>query len=60
MKLSFHGAEYEYHPADIKVIEGEVGGIYRGSPWKVHRVIQRQQHRHHPIELTYRGIHYTR
>ena len=60
MKLSFHGAEYDYHPAQIKVTEGEVGGVYRGSPWRVHRIIKRQQHRHTPVELTYRGVHYTR
>ena len=37
MKLSFHGASYEYHPSEIKVTEEEVGGRYRGLPWKVHR-----------------------
>ena len=61
MKLSFHGAEYEYHPHNVEVVEGEVGGVYRGSPWRVHRTINRQQRRRHSTtELTYRGVHYTR
>lgn len=60
MKLSFHGAKYEYQPHGAEVVEGEVGGVYRGSPWRVHRAMNRKQRRHSTTELTYRGVHYTR
>lgn len=57
MKLSFRGIQYESHPSTIEVVEGRVGGLYRGSPWKLHqpkqtpkRIAQRQ--------MTYRGVRY--
>ena len=58
MKLSFHGAKYEFQPSELEVTEGGIGGTYRGSPWKVHHFKQQHRHRKFPLELTYRGVHY--
>ena len=60
MKLSYRGANYELNQPTLEITEEKVGGVYRGSPWKIHHY-QRQNRRHQfPIEFTYRGIHYTR
>ncbi len=58
MQLSFRGVHYEAEPKTLDVIEGEVGGTYRGKPWKVHRYRQqlRSSENH---ELKYRGVRYT-
>ncbi|NJL83050.1 MAG: DUF4278 domain-containing protein [Chloroflexaceae bacterium] len=58
MKLSFLGAHYEYQPPVVEVSEGEVGGTYRGKPWKTHSVKVHQRHQHRPAQLTYRGVPY--
>ena len=60
MKLSFRGVKYEGPHTEWEITEGKVGGVYRGSPWKVHHV--KQQHRRHEngSELVYRGVHYKR
>lgn len=58
MKLQFRGKSYEAPHIEWDVKEGEVGGTYRGRPWKKHHL--REQHRRHKskLELTYRGVHY--
>ncbi|MEL6581608.1 MAG: DUF4278 domain-containing protein [Cyanobacteria bacterium J06607_15] len=60
MKLQFRGKSYEAPHLEWGVNEGEVGGTYRGRPWKVHHL--KEQHRCNSAksELTYRGIHYTK
>ena len=58
MKLSFHGAKYEFHPAELEVAEDKVGGVYRGSPWKLHRFKQQCRRRKNSQQLTYRGVPY--
>ena len=58
MKLSFHGASYEYDPTEVEVTEGEVGGRYRGLPWKVHCCKQKYNRKYSSVELVYRGVHY--
>ncbi len=58
MRLQFRGKTYERPNLDMDVSEGEVGGIYRGTAWKVHYL--KEQHHRNQIksDLTYRGIHY--
>ena len=58
MKLSFHGASYEYHPSEVKVTEEEVGGRYRGLPWKVHCSKQQYKRKPSSVEFVYRGVYY--
>ena len=60
MKLSFHGAKYEYHPSELAVTEEQVGGVYRGSPCKIHRFKHLSHQRQSSPKLTYRGISYQR
>ncbi|MBE9048543.1 DUF4278 domain-containing protein [Pleurocapsales cyanobacterium LEGE 10410] len=60
MRLHFHGHDYDDPYVEWQVSEAEVGGKYRGVPWKIHRVAK--PHRllsDHP-ELVYRGVHYTK
>ena len=60
MKLQFRGKPYDAPHVEWDVNEGEVGGTYRGKPWKVHHL--KEQHRRKPAKslLTYRGISYTK
>ncbi len=60
MKLQFRGKIYEAPHTEWDVNEGEVGGKYRGEPWKVHHLKERHRHSGNKAELTYRGIRYTR
>ena len=60
MRLQFRGRIYEAPHVEWKVKEGEVGGVYRGNPWKVHHLKEKHRHNYSQTELTYRGIHYTR
>ena len=58
MKLSYRGAAYEYEPPTIDMVEGEVGGKYRGQPWRC------SYPRHIPVpqpalDLKYRGVAYS-
>lgn len=58
MELHFLGAKYESEPLTLEVTEGSTGGLYRGSPWKIHRFQQQYRRRRSPIKLTYRGATY--
>jgi hypothetical protein len=60
MKLHFHGKTYEGPHLQWNVTEGQVGGLYRGSPWKVHHLKEQHRSSHKPFLLTYRGVHYTK
>ncbi|MEM7758455.1 MAG: DUF4278 domain-containing protein [Cyanobacteria bacterium P01_A01_bin.40] len=60
MKLQFRGNFYETPQTKWNVTEGDVGGMYRGKPWKVHYLQEQHRHKHAQSELTYRGIHYTK
>lgn len=59
MQLLFRGVHYEDTPTTLEVVEGEVGGVYRGSPWRVHRLIESPR-RTRPHEFIYRGIRYSK
>ena len=58
MKLHFHGSTYEDNHTELKITEGQVGGRYRGTPWKMHSILQRQQLRSKSSQLKYRGVSY--
>ena len=58
MRLQFRGKIYEAPHIEWDVSEGEVGGLYRGKPWKVHHLKEKHRQNHSKTELTYRGIHY--
>lgn len=58
MRLQFRGKIYEKPPSEWEVIEGKVGGVYRGKPWKVHSLKEQHRNHHQRSELTYRGVHY--
>ena len=60
MKLHFHGNTYEDHHTELEVAEGAIGGRYRGTPWKMHRILKRQQLRSDSSQLKYRGVTYTK
>ncbi|MDJ0900612.1 MAG: DUF4278 domain-containing protein [Xenococcus sp. MO_188.B8] len=59
MKLHFHGQTYDSPHVELPVDEGQVGGRYRGSQWRIHRIHQ-QHRRQNSAQLTYRGVHYTK
>ncbi len=60
MKLQFRGKSYEAPHTEWNVDEGEVGGMYRGKPWKVHHLKEQHRRSQTKSELTYRGIHYSK
>jgi Domain of unknown function (DUF4278) len=60
MRLQFRGKFYEGPHIEWDTTEGEVGGTYRGKPWKLHHLKEQHRHRHVHKELTYRGVHYTK
>jgi hypothetical protein len=57
MRLSFHGAKYEYKPVVPQVVEDNINGTYRGAPIKIHHYLKVAS-RHQSQDLIYRGIHY--
>ena len=60
MKLQFRGKTYERPDLALDVSEGEVGGLYRGKPWKTHHLKEKYRCNHAKSDLTYRGVHYTK
>ena len=60
MRLQFRGRIYEAPHVEWDVREGEVGGLYRGKPWKVLHLKEKHRCNRAKAELTYRGVHYTK
>ena len=60
MKLQFRGKSYEAPHVEWDINEGEIGGMYRGKPWKTHHLKEKHRRTHLESELTYRGVHYTK
>lgn len=57
MKLTYRGIGYDSEPQSFNLMEGEIGGKYRGNDWQV------RYPRHIPVpatlpNLTYRGARY--
>ncbi|ERN42407.1 hypothetical protein KR51_00009300 [Rubidibacter lacunae KORDI 51-2] len=57
MEFLFRGVHYHYQPSALEVEEGEVGGTYRGSPWRLHHPKQSVRRVSHK-QMTYRGVDY--
>lgn len=60
MKLHFRGRDYDGPHTEWEVKEEEVAGVYRGSPWRIHRPIEKHRRRQRNAECIYRGVHYTK
>ena len=60
MKLHFHGSTYEDKHVELDVKEGNIGGRYRGTPWKVHHLARKQQRHNESSQLKYRGVPYVK
>ena len=60
MRLQFRGKIYEAPHVEWDIVEGEVGGVYRGKQWKVHHLKEQHRRKHVKSLLTYRGISYTK
>ena len=60
MKLQFRGKTYESSYTEWDVSEGEIGGIYRGKPWKVRHLKEKHRHNNQHTGMTYRGVRYTK
>lgn len=56
MKLCYRGVSYEPNPTSIETIQGEVGGKYRGFPWRHTYVKMSGRHTQPSYELYYRGV----
>jgi len=59
MRLTYRGINYEPETIPFETTEGEVGGKYRGQPWRYHYP------RHIPelppkLWLQYRGVRYSK
>lgn len=59
MRLSYRGINYEPETMPLEVTEGELGGKYRGQPWRYHypRHIPELQPK---LWLHYRGVSYSK
>lgn len=59
IKLIYRGVSYDYNPPTVQVAEGEVGGKYRGSSWRVH-TLKEPLRLKNKANLSYRGVKYSR
>ena len=57
MKLRYRGVTYEREPSTLEVIEGEVGGKYRGQNWH-HSYPRHMTHLRNKPSMEYRGVAY--
>ena len=58
MKLTYRGANYEYDIPTMDIVEGEVGGQYRGQNWN-YRYPRHIPVPHQAYDLKYRGVEYS-
>ncbi|NEP57988.1 MAG: DUF4278 domain-containing protein [Symploca sp. SIO2G7] len=57
MKFSYRGIQYQTEPATLEIREGEIGGTYRGLPWRFNYLSHIPEPP--PVHnLTWRGISY--
>jgi hypothetical protein len=57
MQLCYRGVFYDYDPIPAEISEGEVGGKYRGLPWRHTHVKRNKGLAAKPVyELYYRGV----
>ncbi len=63
MELTYRGATYIAPSTTAEVFETEKEGVFLGAHFKIKRSHPNRVHRRayqQPIQLTYRGVHYTR
>ena len=60
LKLHFRGKDYNAPHTEWEVTEGEVAGVYRGSPWRIHHSKEQHRCRKTIANFVYRGVHYTK
>lgn len=58
MKFTYRGVDYENNSSALEVIEGEVGGKYRGANWN-HTYVRHIPVAPKPAALKYRGAEYS-
>ncbi|MBP0021814.1 MAG: DUF4278 domain-containing protein [Cyanobacteria bacterium SBLK] len=58
MKLTYRGVTYDYNPTNVKSIDTEVGGKYRGLEWRF-RNRKAPTAQKATLDLVYRGVAYT-
>ncbi|MDJ0694424.1 MAG: DUF4278 domain-containing protein [Mastigocoleus sp. MO_167.B18] len=58
MKLTYRGVAYEYTPIPVKMTPGEVGGKYRGVPWRHYQAESIPTMHQNFARLKYRGVAY--
>lgn len=59
MKLTYRGIQYQPETNSLEIKEGEIGGKYRGQPWRYHyprHVLALKP----KLWLEYRGVHYSK
>jgi hypothetical protein len=57
MQLCYRGVSYDYNPTLAETFEGEVGGKYRGLPWRHTYVKLNKRLSAKPVfDLYYRGV----
>ncbi|MGK7898552.1 MAG: DUF4278 domain-containing protein [Xenococcus sp. (in: cyanobacteria)] len=57
MKLKYRGVAYDYNPRNVALLQGKVGGRYRGVPWQ-QRIPKIAQVAEPSVDLKYRGVPY--
>lgn len=57
MKLTYRGVAYEYSPISVEMTPGEIGGKYRGIPWRRDRAESVPMSQSF-AQLKYRGVAY--
>ena len=56
MKLCYRGVSYEPNSTCVETIQGEVGGKYRGLPWRHTHLKISGRHTQPRYKLYYRGV----
>ncbi|AFZ18224.1 DUF4278 domain-containing protein [Allocoleopsis franciscana] len=57
MQLCYRGVSYDYNPTSVETFEGEVGGKYRGLPWRhTHLKLHKGLGIKPIFDLYYRGV----
>ncbi|MCC5610133.1 GUN4 domain-containing protein [Nostoc sp. CHAB 5834] len=59
IKLIYRGVSYNYNSSSSQLIEGELGGKYRGYSWRFHQVKNRLIQVKITKKFNYRGVKYS-
>ena len=58
MKLTYRGVTYTYNPTEVKSVDTEISGKYRGLEWRF-RNRKAPTAQKPTLDLVYRGVPYT-